>query len=91
MVLPPRRRTTAGPRIKGNFVLALIEVLSGLSQEQVTQVTSLFAVGCSGDRPNAAADGFFPPFWWLSDESMRRWGNSLASVFRLSKGSDLNE
>lgn len=54
--------------IKGNFVLALIEVLSGLSQEQVTQVTSLFAVASSAHRPNAAADGYFPPFWWLSDD-----------------------
>jgi hypothetical protein len=54
--------------LKGNFVLALIEVLSGLSQEQINQVTGLFAVGCSGGRPNAAADGFFPPFWWLSDD-----------------------
>lgn len=54
--------------LKANFVLALIEVMSGLSQKQVDQITRLFAVGSSDGRLNASADGFFPPFWWLSEE-----------------------
>ena len=53
--------------MKSDFVLALIEVLSGLSKSQVAKLTTLFSVGSDADRRSAASDGFFPPFWWLSD------------------------
>lgn len=56
------------PCLKSDLVFGLISGLTNLQPDQVDQITRLFSVGHAEDRPNAAADGFFPPFWWLSDK-----------------------
>lgn len=54
--------------IKSEWFLKVICEISELSLPTVQRATDCFSVSHHPSKKRNAGDGFFPPFWWLSEE-----------------------